>query len=64
MDAKHILERVASLKQEMQDLRVANAHLEEPRPSRGSHEARLSRLEQIKTELAEIIGQFKRTGTD
>jgi len=64
MDAKHVLERVAILKQEMQDWRVENARLDEPRHSRGGQEARLSRLEQFKTELAEIIGQFKRTGTD
>jgi hypothetical protein len=29
VDAKHILERVASLKQEMRDLQVANARLDE-----------------------------------
>ena len=64
MDAKHILERVASLKQEMRDLQVANARLDEPRRSNRSYEARLSRLEQIKMELAEMLYQFKRTGTD
>jgi hypothetical protein len=64
VDAKHILERVASLKQEMRDLQVANARLDEPRRSKGSYEARLSRLEQIKMELAEMLYEFKRTGTD
>jgi hypothetical protein len=64
MDAKHVQERVASLKQEMQDLLVANARLDEPRPTRGSHEARLLRLEQIKMELAEMLDQFKRTRTN
>jgi hypothetical protein len=63
MDAKHILERVASLKQEMQDLRVENARLDEPRHSRGNYEARFSRLEQIKMELAEMLDEFKRTRT-
>jgi hypothetical protein len=64
MGANNILERVASLKEEMEDLRAANARLDEPRWKKGSYESRLSRLEEIKTELAEIIGQFKRTGTD
>ena len=64
MDAKHILERVASLKQEMQDLQVANARLDEPRPSKGNYEARFSRLEQIRMELATLLDQFKRIGTD
>ena len=64
MDAKHVLERVASLKLEMEDLRVANARLDEPRWSKGNYEARLSRLEEIKAELAEMLYEFKRTGTD
>jgi hypothetical protein len=64
MDANHILERVASLKQEMEDLLVANARLDEPRPSKGNYQARVSRLEQIKMELAALLDQFKRTGTD
>jgi hypothetical protein len=64
MDAKHMLERVAILKQEMQDLRAANARLDEPRPSKGNYEARLSRLEEIKLELSEMLYEFKRTGTD
>jgi len=64
MDAKHMLERVTSLKQEMLDLRVANARLDEPRSSKGNYQARLSRLEQIKMELAEMLYEFKRTGTD
>jgi hypothetical protein len=64
MDAKHILERVTSLKQEMLDLRVANARLDEPRSSKGNYQARLSRLEQIKMELAEMLHDFKRTGTN
>ena len=64
IDAKHMLERVASLKQEMLDLRVANARLDEPRHNRGNYESRLSRLEQIKMELAEMLYEFKRTGTD
>ena len=64
MDAKHMLERVATLKQEMQNLHVANARLDEPRHSRGNYEARFSRLEQIKAELAEMLYEFKRTGTD
>ena len=63
MDAKHVLERVASLKQEMQDLRVENARRDEPRHSRGNYEARFSRLEQIKMELAEMLDEFKRTRT-
>jgi hypothetical protein len=64
MDAKHMLERVTSLKQEMLDLRVANARLDEPRSSKGNYQASLSRLEQIKMELAEMLDEFKRTGTD
>jgi hypothetical protein len=64
VDARHILERVASLKQEMRDLQVANARLDEPRWSKGNYEARLSRLEQIKLELAAMLDGFKRTGTD
>jgi hypothetical protein len=64
MDAKHILERVTSLRQEMEDLRVANSRLDEPRWKKGSYEARLSRLEEIKAELAEMLYEFKRTGTD
>jgi hypothetical protein len=63
MDAKHDLERVASLRQEMQDLRVANARLDEPRASKGNYEARFSRLEQIRMELATLLDQFKRTET-
>ena len=59
-----MLERVASLKQEMQDLRVANARLDEPRWRTQSYETRLSRLEEIKAELAEMLYEFKRTGTD
>jgi hypothetical protein len=61
MDANHILERVASLKHEMLDLRVANARLDERRSSKGNYQARLLRLEQIKMELAEMLNQFKRT---
>jgi hypothetical protein len=64
MDAKHMLERVASLKHEMQDLRVANARLDEPRWKKESYESRLSRLEEIKAELAKMLYEFKRTGTD
>ena len=64
MDAKHILERVASLKEEMQDLQVANAQLDEPRWSKGGYESRLSRLEQIKMELAAMLDKFKRTRTN
>jgi hypothetical protein len=64
IDAKHMLERVATLKQGMQDLRAANARLDEPRWKKGSHEARLSRLEEIKLELTEMLYEFKRTGTD
>ena len=63
VDAKHILERVASLKQEMRDLQVANARLDEPRSSQGNYESRFSRLEQIKMELAEMLYEFKRTRT-
>ena len=64
VDAKHTLERIASLKQEMRGLQVANARLDESRQSKGSYESRLSRLDQIKMELAEMLHQFKRTGTD
>jgi len=64
VDAKHILERVSTLKHEMQDLRVANARLDEPRWKEGSYESRLSRLEEMKAELAEMLYEFKRTGTD
>jgi hypothetical protein len=53
-----------SLKQEMQDLQVANARLDEPRSGKGSYESRLLRLQQIKLELAETLHEFKRTGTD
>ena len=62
MDAKDILKRVARLKQEIQDLQVANARLDEPRSSKESYEARVSRLEQIKLELAEMLYEFKRVG--
>jgi hypothetical protein len=55
MDSKDVLERVASLKQEMQDLQVANARLDEPRLSKGNYEARFSRLEQIRMELAMLL---------
>jgi hypothetical protein len=64
VDAKHILERVVSLKQEMRDLQVANARLDESRSSQGNYESRFSRLEQIKMELAEMLYEFKRTGTN
>jgi hypothetical protein len=63
MNAKHILERVSTLKHEMQDLRIANARLDEPRHSKGSYEARLTRLEQIRMELATLPDQFTRTET-
>ena len=63
MDAKDILDRVAVLKQEMEDLQVVNVGPDEPRLSKGVYEARLSRLEQIKMELAALLDQFKRTGT-
>ena len=62
VDAKHILERVAGLKQEIQELQVANARLDEPRSSKGSYESRVSRLHKIKLELAEMLYEFKRTG--
>jgi hypothetical protein len=42
---------------------VENARLDEPRHSRGNYEARFSRLEQIKMELAEMLEEFKRTRT-
>jgi hypothetical protein len=64
MDAKHIEERVAVLKREMRDLQVANARLDESRWGKGSYEARLSRLQEIKMELAALLDEFKRTGTD
>jgi hypothetical protein len=63
MDAKYILERIASLKHEMQDLQTVNIGPDEPRPSKGIYEARLSRLEQIRMELATLLDQFKRKGT-
>jgi hypothetical protein len=63
MDAKHILERVGSLKQEIKDLQVENARLDEPRSSRESYESRISRLHKIKMELAEMLYEFKRTRT-
>jgi hypothetical protein len=64
MHAKHILEGVARLKQEMRDLRVENARLDESRRAReitklGSHAWSKSRCE-----LAALLDQFKRTGTD
>jgi hypothetical protein len=61
MDAKQILERVASLKQEMRDLQMAKAQLDEPRSSKGSYESRVARLHEIKLELAEMLYEFKRT---
>jgi hypothetical protein len=64
VDANHILERVAVLRQEMQDLQVANAQLDEPRSAKRSYESRVARLHQIKLELAEILYEFKRTGTE
>jgi hypothetical protein len=64
MDAKHVLEGVAGLKQEMQNLQVENARLHESRQSKGSYQSRLLRLEQIKIEVAEMLCEFKRTGTD
>ena len=64
MDARHIVERVASLKQEVRDLQVANARRDEPRWSKGGYESRLSRLEQIKMELAAMLDEFKRTRTN
>jgi hypothetical protein len=51
-------------KQEMHDLRVVNARFDEPRNSKGTYEARLSRMEQIKMELTEMLYEFKRTGTN
>ena len=64
MYAKDILDRVAVLNHEMEDLQVVNVGPDEPRLSKGVYESRLSRLEQIKMELAEMLHQFKRTGTD
>ena len=64
MDAKHILERVASLKREMRNLQVVNTRLDQPRSSKGGYEARLSRLEQIVMELAAMLDEFKRTRTE
>jgi hypothetical protein len=64
MDAKNILERVAVLKHEMQDLQLVNVGSDEPRPSKGNYEARVFRLEQIRMELAALLDQFKRTGTN
>jgi hypothetical protein len=60
MDAKYILERVAILKQEMRDLQNADTRLGEPRWSKGVYESRVSRLEQIKLELAAMLEEFKR----
>jgi len=64
MDAKDILERVAVLKHEMEDLQVVNIGPVEPRLSKGIYEARVSRLEQIKMELVALLDQFKRTRTN
>jgi hypothetical protein len=47
----------------MEDLQVVNVGPDEPRLSKGVYEARLSRLEQVKMELAALLDQFKRTGT-
>ena len=63
MDAKQILERVAILKQEMRDLQNADTRIDEPRWSKGVYEARVSRLEQIKLELAALLDLFKRART-
>jgi hypothetical protein len=67
MDTKHILERIASLRQEMQELQDLNGlywRLREPsNTSLGDHNSRRERLEQIKAELAEMLYEFKRIGT-
>jgi hypothetical protein len=62
MGAKDILERVALLKQEMRDLQIVNARLDEPQSSKESYESRIARLHQIKLDLAEMLYAFKREG--
>ena len=68
VDAKYILERVARLKQEMQELQGLNAlysHRSDcTRIGMKAYEVRCDRLKEIRAELAGMLDQFKPTGTD
>jgi hypothetical protein len=67
MDAKHILERVARLKQEMQELRELNAlyrHRSDRTWDVKAYEVRRDRLKEIRVELAGMLDQFKQARTN
>ena len=67
VDAKHILERVARLKQEMQELQESNAlyrHRADRTWDIRAYEVRRDRLQEIRAELAGILKEFQRTGTE
>ncbi len=59
MDANHISERLASLKQEMSDLRISNARYwnraEHTALDKSARALRQGRLSQIKLELADLM---------
>jgi hypothetical protein len=64
MDATDISSRLSSLKKEMRDLQESNvrwARLDRASQiGRTEHQSRRDRLEEIKVELASMLGQFKR----
>lgn len=67
VEAKHILERVVRLKQEMQELQESNAlyrHRSDRTWDIRAYEVRRDRLQEIKLELAEMLDEFKQTGTN
>ena len=67
MDAKHILERVARLKQEMQELRELNAlyrHRSDRTWDVKAYEVRRDRLKEIRVELAGMLDQLKQARTN
>jgi predicted nuclease with TOPRIM domain len=68
MDAKQILERVARLREEMQEIQDLNSltehRLDRTHEGVGAYEMRRDRLNEIRSELAGMLDQFKPTGTD
>jgi hypothetical protein len=67
VDAKHTLERVARLKQEMQELQESNAlyrHRSDRTWDIRAYEVHRDRLKEIRAELAEMLDEFKQTGAN
>jgi predicted nuclease with TOPRIM domain len=68
VDAKDILERVARLREEMQEIQELNSltehRLDRTHEGVRAYEMRRNRLKEIRQELSGILKEFQRTGTD